>query len=60
MVWVALPRVSAGSAGVGSFKTAMKGLGIIETNVMARPQRTLDDAESAKIMEIVRTAGLTG
>lgn len=60
MVWVALPRVSAGSAGVGSFKTAMQQLGIIETNIMARPQRRLDAGETAKIVELVRAAGLMG
>jgi 4-hydroxy-tetrahydrodipicolinate synthase len=51
-------RVSAGSAGVGSFKTAMQQMGIIETNIMARPQRRLDAAETAKIVEMVRAAGL--
>lgn len=60
MVWVALPRVSPGSAGVGSFKTAMQALGIIETNIMARPQRRLDAGETAKIVELVRAAGLMG
>lgn len=60
MVWIALPRVSAGSAGVGSFKTAMQQLGIIETNLMARPQRRLDAAETAKVVEMVRAAGLMG
>jgi 4-hydroxy-tetrahydrodipicolinate synthase len=58
MVWVAVSRVSAGSAGVGSFKTAMQQMGIIETNIMARPQRRLDAAETAKIVEMVRAAGL--
>ncbi len=58
MVWVAMARVSAGSAGVGSFKTAMQQLGIIDTNIMARPQRRLDAAETAKIVEMVRAAGL--
>ena len=42
MVWVSLPRTSAGSAGVGAFKTAMRALGIIATNTMARPQRSLN------------------
>ncbi len=60
MVWIALPRVSAGSAGVGSFKTAMQQLGIIETNIMARPQQRLNAAETTKIVELVRAAGLMG
>ncbi|WP_245196543.1 MULTISPECIES: dihydrodipicolinate synthase family protein [Labrys] len=58
MVWVAAPRVSAGSAGVGAFKTAMRRLGIIETNEMARPQRALNDAEAAAIETILRQTGL--
>lgn len=58
IVWVALPRVSPGGAGVGAFKTAMQQLGIIETNLMARPQRRLDAEDGARIAEIVRRAGL--
>ena len=60
MVWIALPRVSAGSAGVGAFKTAMRSLGIIGTNVMARPQRRLNADETARIDDILRNAGLMG
>ena len=60
MVWVASGRVSGGSAGVGSFKTAMQAMGIIGTNLMARPQQRLNDAESARIVELVRAAGLMG
>lgn len=58
IVWVSLPRTSAGSAGVGGFKTAMRRLGIIETNVMARPQRALNDAEAAKVEAILQATGL--
>ncbi|MGK9168372.1 dihydrodipicolinate synthase family protein [Inquilinus limosus] len=58
IVWVSLPRTSAGSAGVGGFKTAMRRLGIIETNVMARPQRALNDAEAAKVEAILKATGL--
>jgi 4-hydroxy-tetrahydrodipicolinate synthase len=58
MVWVSLPRTSAGSAGVGAFKTAMRRLGVIATNTMARPQRTLNAEEAARIEEIVRSVGL--
>ena len=32
IVWVACRRTSAGSAGVGAFKTAMRSLGVIATN----------------------------
>lgn len=58
IVWVSLPRTSAGSAGVGGFKTAMRRLGIIDTNVMARPQRALNDSEAAKVEAILQTTGL--
>jgi 4-hydroxy-tetrahydrodipicolinate synthase len=55
-----LPRTSAGAAGVGGFKTAMRALGIIATNRMARPQPALDDAEAAAVAAILRDAGLLG
>ncbi|MBZ6076678.1 dihydrodipicolinate synthase family protein [Microvirga puerhi] len=58
MVWVSLPRTSAGSAGVGAFKTAMRRLGVIASNTMARPQRTLNADEAATIETIVRSVGL--
>lgn len=58
MVWVAVGRVSPGSAGVGSFKTAMQQMGLMTTNLMARPQRRLDAAETARIVDLVRAAGL--
>jgi 4-hydroxy-tetrahydrodipicolinate synthase len=58
IVWVSLPRTSAGSAGVGGFKTAMRRLGIIDTNIMARPQRALNDAEAAKVEAILQATGL--
>jgi 4-hydroxy-tetrahydrodipicolinate synthase len=58
IVWVSLPRTSAGSAGVGAFKTAMRSLGLITTNTMARPQRSLNDEEAAKVDAILRDVGL--
>ena len=58
MVWVALPRTSAGSAGVGAFKTAMRQLGIISTNTMARPQRSLNADETRRIDAILKSTGL--
>jgi len=60
MVWISLGRTSAGSAGVGAFKTAMRRLGVIDTNIMARPQRSLNDAEAARIDTILRDTGLLG
>jgi 4-hydroxy-tetrahydrodipicolinate synthase len=58
MVWISLPRTSAGSAGVGAFKTAMRQLGIIDTNIMARPQRSLNADETARIEAILLLTGL--
>jgi len=58
IVRVSLPRTSLGSAGVGSFKTAMRSLGIIDMNVMARPQRSLNEQEAARVDEILRATGL--
>ena len=60
MIWVSLPRTSQGSAGVGAFKTAMRSLGIIDTNIMARPQRSLNAEETATIDGILRETGLLG
>ena len=53
-----MPRTSAGASGVGGFKTAMRRLGIIQTNLMARPQRSLNDEEAARIDTILRATGL--
>jgi 4-hydroxy-tetrahydrodipicolinate synthase len=58
MIRVSLPRTSPGSAGVGSFKTAMRSLGVIDTNIMARPQRSLNAEETAKVDAILRATGL--
>ncbi|MER8405035.1 dihydrodipicolinate synthase family protein [Mesorhizobium sp. M0185] len=58
IVWISLGRTSAGSAGVGAFKAAMKSLGIIASNTMARPQRSLNEEETAKIDMILRDVGL--
>lgn len=58
IVRVSLERTSAGSAGVGAFKTAMQRLGIIDGNTMARPQRTLNAEEASRIEVILKTAGL--
>lgn len=60
IVWISLGRTSAGSAGVGAFKTAMRSLGLIAENTMARPQRALNTEEAAKIDVILKTVGLLG
>ena len=58
MVRISLGRTSAGSAGVGAFKAAMRSLGVIASNTMARPQRTLNADEAAQIDIILRDTGL--
>lgn len=60
MVRVGLPRTSAGAAGVGAFKTAMRRLGVIAHNTMARPQRTLNEEEANRIEAILGATGLLG
>jgi 4-hydroxy-tetrahydrodipicolinate synthase len=58
IVWIAAGRVSGGATGVGGFKTAMRSLGIIDTNVMARPRQPLNDAEAKGVDDILRAVGL--
>ncbi|HEY0420043.1 MAG TPA: dihydrodipicolinate synthase family protein [Acetobacteraceae bacterium] len=53
-----VPRTSVGASGVGGFKTAMRALGIIATNTMARPQASLNRAEADRVEEILRGVGL--
>lgn len=60
IVWVASGRVSGGASGVGGFKTAMRSLGIIRTNLMARPRAALDATEARRVDEILRSVGLLG
>ena len=58
IVWQGTPRTSAGASGVGGFKTAMRRLGIIQTNLMARPQRALNAEETARVEAILASVGL--
>ena len=58
IVWVAAGRVSGGATGVGGFKTAMRSLGVIDTNLMARPRQPLNDAEAKGVDDILRAVGL--
>ncbi|MEO8883383.1 MAG: dihydrodipicolinate synthase family protein [Devosia sp.] len=60
IVRISLGRTSAGSAGVGAFKTAMVSLGVIAGNTMARPQRSLNAGERAQVDVILRETGLLG
>jgi 4-hydroxy-tetrahydrodipicolinate synthase len=58
IVWVGAGRVSGGAAGIGAFKAAMKSLGIIDTALMPRPRAALNEAETARIDQILRATGL--
>ena len=58
IVWQGTPRTSVGASGVGGFKTAMRAMGIISTNLMGRPQRALNAAEASRIDDILRSVGL--
>lgn len=58
IVRISLGRTSPGSAGVGAFKAAMKSLGVIASHTMARPQRTLNADECAKVDAVLRDVGL--
>ncbi|WP_313200490.1 dihydrodipicolinate synthase family protein [Rhizobium sp.] len=58
IVWVGAGRVSGGASGIGAFKAAMKSLGIIDTALMPRPRTALNDTETARIDEILRSTGL--
>ena len=60
IVWCGILGITAGASGVGGFKTAMRAMGIIATNIMARPQRSLNAEESAKVEAIARGVGLLG
>lgn len=50
--------MSATAAGLGAFKTALMLLGIITTNVMSPPMRSLDAEETATIAACLKRAGL--
>ncbi|MEJ7138256.1 dihydrodipicolinate synthase family protein [Amphibiibacter pelophylacis] len=58
IVWVASGRLSGGASGVGGFKTAMRRLGLIATNTMTSPRGSLNEAESQRVDEILRSVGL--
>jgi 4-hydroxy-tetrahydrodipicolinate synthase len=58
IVRVGKDRVSGGASGIGAFKAAMKSLGIIDTALMPRPRAALNDAETARIDDILRETGL--
>ena len=58
IVFQGLPHTSMGASGVGSFKTAMQLMGLIEHRHMARPNRLLPDEAVAKVKTILGECGL--
>ncbi|MCO5216570.1 MAG: dihydrodipicolinate synthase family protein [Thermomicrobiales bacterium] len=51
-------RLGFTSGALGGFKTALRELGIIETNTMATPMMSMNDDESLRIRIILEEAGL--
>ena len=51
-------RVSGGAAGLGSFKTALQLMGVIESNTMSAPMLSLNDDEAKAIKIILERNGL--
>lgn len=51
-------RVGFTAGTLGGFKTALRELGIIETNIMATPMPPLNDEESARIRGVLERAGM--
>ncbi|HEY6133948.1 MAG TPA: dihydrodipicolinate synthase family protein [Rubrivivax sp.] len=58
IVFQGLPHISMGASGVGSFKTALQLMGLIEHRHMARPNRLLPDEAVARVRQILVDAGL--
>lgn len=57
IVFVPSDRVGP-AAGIGAFKTALRHLGVIDTNVMAPPMVPLGEDHASRIAELCTTAGL--
>jgi len=55
MVFWSVPDVSPGASGVGSFKVAVKQMGIIDNGAMRRPNRALPEAVQTRIRAHLKT-----
>ncbi|MEU4425732.1 dihydrodipicolinate synthase family protein [Actinoplanes sp. NPDC024001] len=49
---------SRSAAGIGAFKTALMVRGVIATNMVSAPMRTLDETETDRIAAVLRRTGL--
>jgi 4-hydroxy-tetrahydrodipicolinate synthase len=52
------PEVGTTASSIGGYKTALKVLGVIETNVMAAPMIALDADEEAGVRQVLEHVGL--
>lgn len=52
-------RVGFTSSALGGFKTALRELGVIDTNIMATPMTPLNDEEAGRIRAVLEQAGLS-
>jgi len=53
-----IPGLSAGANAMGGFKTALMLQGIIQTNVVGRPQTRYDEAGVRKVQQVLEQTGL--
>lgn len=59
VIWQATPgRVGFTAGALGGFKTALRELGVIDTNMMATPMTPLNDEEAARIRSVLERAGM--
>ena len=58
MVFFAAQDLSAGASGVGSFKTALKLMGLARSHHMARPNRPLPPAAVERVRQHLVAHGL--
>ncbi len=59
IVLAGLPRVSSFSATIGSFKTALVQLGVIDSDALQRPLCPLNDAERERVRDVLLAGGLS-
>lgn len=51
-------RIGFTASALGGFKTALRELGVIETNEMATPMTPLDDEEAARVRGVLQQSGM--
>lgn len=53
MTFVAANRISPLASVIGSYKTALKSMGVISTNAVARPQQSLNAEEAGRVADLL-------